>query len=114
MKENERKILIIGGNGFIGKNLAKRLVKRSDLDIHSFDLTIPEEKTEGVHYIEGDFFDNYVLEETIEDMDLVIHSLSTVNPGNSNKKYMEGYSRDFLQTVNLCGMLIKQKINRCV
>ncbi len=111
MKENERKILIIGGNGFIGKNLAKRLVKRSDLDIHSFDLTIPEEKTEGVHYIEGDFFDNYVLEETIEDMDLVIHSLSTVNPGNSNKKYMEGYSRDFLQTVNLCGMLIKQKIN---
>ena len=51
MKENERKILIIGGNGFIGKNLAKRLVKRSDLDIHSFDLTIPEEKTEGVHYI---------------------------------------------------------------
>ena len=106
-----RKVLIIGGNGFIGTNLARRLSKREDLDVYSFDLTMPEKKVTGVSYLTGDFFDDCVLEDTVEGMDLVIHSLCTVNPGNSNKKYMEGYKRDFIQTVNLCSMLIRQKTN---
>ena len=106
---NRKKILIIGGNGFIGTNLARRLSSREDLEVYSFDLAAPGEKIDGVQYIAGDFFDDCVLEEAIQGMDLVIHSLSTVNPGNSNRKYMEGYRRDFLQTVNLCGMMIAQK-----
>ena len=106
--EKNKKVLIIGGNGFIGANLAKRLAARADLDVYSFDLALPREKTEGVQYLDGDFFDDCVLEDAVQGMDLIIHSLSTVNPGNSNKKYMEGYKRDFLQTINLCGMLIRQ------
>lgn len=106
-----KKVLIIGGNGFIGKNLAKRLVEREDFEVNSFDLFKPVEFVEGVHYIEGDFFDDHVLKNAIKDMDMVVHSLSTVNPGNSNAKYMQGYGRDFLQTVKLCGMLIEQNTN---
>ena len=108
MKKNKQ-VLIIGGNGFIGANLARRLAVREDLDVYSFDLALPRERTEGVQYLDGDFFDDCVLEDAVQGMDLIIHSLSTVNPGNSNKKYMEGYRRDFLQTINLCGMLIRQK-----
>lgn len=106
-----RKILIIGGNGFIGTNIARLLSGRKDLEVYSFDLVLPREELENVQYISGDFFDSSVLQDAIQGMDLVIHSLSTVNPGNSNKKYMEGYSRDFIQTVNLCRMLIEQKSN---
>lgn len=106
-----RKLLIIGGNGFIGKNLLKRLAQRKDLEVSSFDLVKPVEQLEGIQYVEGDFFDDHVLKTVIKDMDIVIHSLSTVNPGNSNAKYMQGYGRDFLQTVKLCGMLIEQNTN---
>lgn len=106
-----RKILIIGGNGFIGRNFLARLAKREDLDVYSFDLSMPANKIQGITYREGDFFDDHVLRNAIKDMDMIIHSLSTVNPGNSNDKYMQGYGRDFLQTVKLCGMLIEQKSN---
>ena len=107
----DKKVLIIGGNGFIGRNLAKILVKRNDLEVFSFDLALPREEVAGVEYMEGDFFDDLVLENAVKGMDLVIHSLSTVNPGNSNEKYMQGYGRDFLQTIKLCKMIIDQKSN---
>lgn len=32
-----KKILIVGGNGFIGRNLAGMLSKREDLEVYSFD-----------------------------------------------------------------------------
>ena len=106
-----KKILIVGGNGFIGRNLARMLSKREDLEVYSFDLALPKEEMTGVQYIEGDFFDDLVLENAVKGMDLIIHSLSTVNPGNSNEKYMQGYGRDFLQTIKLCKMLIDQGSN---
>lgn len=106
-----RKVLVIGGNGFIGRNLTGMLTRREDLEIYSFDLSLPLHRLEGVNYIDGDFFDDHVLKNAIRGMDMVVHSLSTVNPGNSNEKYMQGYGRDFLQTVKLCGMLIEQGTN---
>lgn len=104
----KRKILIIGGNGFIGSNLLKLLVEKN-YDVYSFDIQKPEKSIDGVKYIIGDFFDVDTLEGVTDNMDIIIHSLSTVNPGNSNVQYMHGYEKDFLQTVRLCEMVIRKK-----
>ena len=103
-----KKVLIIGGNGFIGANLARYLSK--EYKVYSFDIQNPKEKNPNVEYIEGDFFDDEILERAVTDKDIIIHSLSTVNPGNSNKRFMKGYSRDFVQSGTVYGIQEQQPI----
>lgn len=75
------------------------------MEVYSFDMTVPKVQREHIRYIQGDFFDDYILKQATEGMDVIYHAVSTMNPGNSNEKYMMGYSRDLLQTVKLCAML---------
>lgn len=100
-----KKVLILGGNGFIGNNLCQCLQKQG-LDVYSMDLLEPQNKIPGVHYLVGDFFDDIYLKEIIQDKDVIYHAISTIQPGNSNEKYMSGYSRDMVETVRLCSYLL--------
>lgn len=104
-----KKILIIGGNGFIGTNLSKCFADHGEI-VYSFDIQKPNNRLKEVNYVVGDFFDDEVLEKALQGIDIVIHSLSTVNPGNSNVRFMQGYSRDFVQSIKLFDLCIKNNI----
>lgn len=97
-------VLIIGGNGFIGSNLSRSLSDRG-WKVTSFDIAKPPFPDDRVSYVMGDFFDDNVLADVIKGKDIIYHALSTINPGNSNEKYMMGYGRDFIQTIKLFNML---------
>lgn len=101
-----KKVLILGGSGFIGANMSLFLVK-AGYEVYSFDMVKPADNLlAGVCYIEGDFFNDTDLKAAIEDKDYIIHAISTINPGNSNECYIRGYEKDFLQTVKLCNLLV--------
>lgn len=102
MKKN--RLVILGGNGFIGQNLSSHFADNG-AEVFSFDIALPKFRDERVRYIVGDFFDTEQLKNAVEGANTVIHAISTVNPGNSNEKYMQGYEKDLLQTVRLCTML---------
>ena len=99
-----RKILVLGGNGFLGRNLCKYLADCGE-KVYSFDMSMPEVADNRIEYIAGDFFDDYTLEETVKGMDVIYHAICTLNPGNSNEKCILGYERDFVQTAKLCSYL---------
>ena len=103
----DKTVLIIGGNGFIGSNLSRHLADRG-WKVTSFDIVMPQQTDPRVEYIMGDFFDDNVLANAIKGKEIIYHALSTVNPGNSNEKYMMGYGRDFIQTIKLFDMLKEQ------
>jgi len=96
-----RKILVLGGNGFLGKNLCTYLADKGE-DVYSFDMALPEKEDKRIKYISGDFFDEYTLEKVVKGMDVIYHAICTLNPGNSNEKCIVGYERDFVQTAKLC------------
>ena len=100
-----KRVIVIGGNGFIGTNVCKYF-STNNWSVTSFDLALPKEKISNVEYVQGDYFNNTLLESQIADKDLIIHSLSTVNPGNSSVKFLQGYSLDFVQMAKLALMLV--------
>lgn len=97
------KILVLGGNGFIGKNLCK-YVSSMGHDVISFDMDYGFRESTKITYVKGDFFQDDDLIPYLKDVDVVFHAISTINPGNSNNKYMQGYTHDFLQSVKLCDL----------
>ncbi len=101
----KNRVLILGGNGFIGRNLCEHFLAKG-WAVTSFDLLSPQKKIDGIRYIEGDFFDDRQLGAAINDQDVIIHSISTVTPGNSNVKFMQGYEKDLVQTAKLCELLV--------
>lgn len=101
---NKKNALILGGNGFIGSNLGKQLLKEN-YEVVSFDQVLPETPIDDIQYISGDFFDDVTLRNLVQGKDIIYHAISTINPGNSNQGYMRGYEKDFLQTVKLCELL---------
>ena len=97
------KILVLGGNGFIGKNLCTYISSLGH-DVISFDMDYGFRESTKITYVKGDFFQDDDLIPYLKDVDVVFHAISTINPGNSNNKYMQGYTHDFLQSVKLCDL----------
>ena len=104
-------IVIIGGKGFIGKNLVQILAETCGYRVTSFDHAVPAE-TEvipDVHYVTGDFFDAQSLEGIVAENDVIIHAVCSINPGNSNEFYLNAYQNDFRQSVYLCELCTKYR-----
>lgn len=99
-------ILILGGNGFIGNNLGGFLIKRG-FKVKSFDISKPEKCVAGIEYIVGNFFEEGDVIPYLSNVDVVIHAISSINPGNSNALYMQGYTNDFMYSVKLADYSVK-------
>ncbi len=100
----KKKFIVLGGNGFIGNNFCSYISKKGH-DVTILDKCSGQEKISNVHYKNVDFFDDYKLQRLISDKDIIVHAISSVNPGNSNEMYMKGYEGDLLQTIKMCSWI---------
>lgn len=79
------KYLVLGGNGFVGYNVLKELVK-GDFVIKCVERSLPmaDERIQDVEYYIGDIWDRQFLLDALTDVDVVLDFVSTSLP-NSNK-----------------------------
>ena len=103
-----KKVLILGGNGFVGRNLTAYLIQ-CGYSVCCFDHNEVKQPMEGAHYIQGDFYTDEGFSYLSEDYDYVVHALSAINPGNSNEKYLFAYENDLMQLVRICNLLKDRK-----
>lgn len=108
------KILLLGGQGFIGQNLCKKLLSEG----HS--VTVLEKQINltrvipNIKYVEGDFLDKSTYSEYLKDIDVVYHMISTTNANNSNNDMERDIKENVIGTINLLDECVENKVKKVV
>lgn len=112
-----KKCLLLGGAGFIGKNLAAYLLKNG-YKVGVYDAYVKsaytEEELNQIEYYEREFFTEENLEEIICKYDVIIHLISSVGPENSMINPQLCYSNDVAKTVEVLEIMRKNNIEKMI
>ena len=104
-------ILILGGNGFLGRNLARCLAE-DKTKVFTFDVMPPVDSIPGVTYYEGNLEDINKITKIIQDNNIkvVVHMVSTIIPGSSLDQYINNCRVVQLSTIPVMDYCAANKI----
>ncbi|MGA0571655.1 NAD-dependent epimerase/dehydratase family protein [Variovorax sp. VNK109] len=78
------RILLIGGNGYIGRHLAERLAASAgQVTLLGRSAMAPTGGNSGLRYLQGDYADTHVLESLLDSHDVVVHLAYATVPNTS-------------------------------
>lgn len=102
-----KKCLVLGAGGFMGKNLCRELVKK--YEVIAFDRFIPDELAamEGIRCVEGDFVGTKDFSPLLENVDKVIHLISTTIPQEETANIDIEIMQNVVPTVRLLEGMVK-------
>ncbi len=105
-----KKVLVIGGNGFIGKNIVDYLVVHN-YEVGIYDLSLVTRA--GVRCYQGDILGDKNLENIIKVYDVIIYLISAIMPQESMDKPTSAYLTDIpllLKVLEICKKFEKKRI----
>lgn len=109
------KILVIGGNGFIGRHLVSKLNERGyDVRVFSRSTQPNHEIQDSIEYITGDFLCAEQLKPALADVQTVYHLAVTTVPGSSNKKIVYDAQTNLIGTLHLLQVAVSSGVQRFI
>lgn len=108
------RILILGGNGFIGTHLTSALKDDHEVYVYGRSPNKFGVKFSGVKYIYGDFNDVELLRSSVAGKDIVFHLLSTTVPVTANSDPYFDIQSNLLGTIKLLGFIKDSAVQRLV
>lgn len=108
------RVLIIGGNGFIGSHLTDFLVaKGQTVRVYSHSRSIyTKEDDKKVEYIYGEFTDTKLLDSSLQDIEVVYQLISTTVPSTSNKSPVEDVASNLISTIKLLESCVNYSVKK--
>lgn len=85
----KERVLVTGGSGFLGSQIAARLARRKDVELVCLDILPPPERLPGVLYLVQDIRDLPRLIEATRQVDLIIHTAALVPLTKSGQGFFE-------------------------
>lgn len=109
------KVLIIGGNGFIGSHLIDEMLKHEH-EVVVYDLAYEKyrQPLEKVEYIIGTLENIELLKKSLDGVDIVYHLASGSVPSTSNSSPISDIQGNLLVTLNVMNACIEKDIKRFV
>ncbi|MBC7796183.1 MAG: NAD-dependent epimerase/dehydratase family protein [Pyrinomonadaceae bacterium] len=92
----ERKILITGGTGFLGKHIVAQLLEAGEKNLRVLASSVPDSmKDAGIEAVEGSITNRETVAEAVKDVDAIFHLAGKVSRENDdavqmNKVHVEG------------------------
>lgn len=109
------RVLVIGGNGFLGSSLVEHLRGRVHL-VRVVDQRPPRHDMDwtGVEYVVGTFDDPSLLRQVLAGIDVVFHLASTTVPSTANADPIYDVSSNLLGALRLVAAMQVAKVRRIV
>lgn len=112
------RIAVFGGGGFIGSAIADRLL-RDGHAVRIFERPRVQpyrtfSSDEPVEWVTGDFLSAHDIAQSIADVDVVLHLISTTLPGTSNEDMIYDVSSNLVGTLQLLEAMVARRVPRIV
>ncbi len=106
----EKKILITGGTGFIGSNIANRLKKNNDVTV--FDLKEPENNE--LKFLKGSINEYDDVKNAINNFDVVIHLAASLGVINTEENPVSTLDTNIFGTRNVLEACKENKVKKII
>lgn len=109
------KVLVLGGNGFIGSHVVDALLAAGH-KVRILDRADDRYRARlaGVEYVLGSFEDNFLIAEALADVDVVFHGISTTVPSTSNLDPVGDVQSNLQATLRLLKAMLDKGIRRII
>jgi len=109
------KILVLGGCGFIGSHIVDGLLADGH-DVRVFGRSAEKARSPlpAVDYRLGDFTDAGRLADSLQDIDIVIHAISSTTPAISNDDPQADIRDNLINTLTLLDLMRRHSLRRIV
>ena len=110
----EIKVLILGGNGFLGRNLSREL-SENNVDVSVYDICRPHYSSPDVKYYQGNLEDRDKIISILKEngINIVVHMVSTIVPGSSLEQYINNCRIVQLSTIPVIDYCAANNIRFC-
>lgn len=108
-----KKVLILGGGGFIGGHLSHHLT--GQYKIRSLVRANPNIfNNQFIEVMQGDWLDKNLLSSALDQVDVVIHLISTTVPSTSNQNPTFDVQTNLIGSLQLFEMMIQKNVHRII
>jgi UDP-glucose 4-epimerase len=109
------KILVLGGNGFIGSHLVDRLLTdRYTVSVFDRQMELYRPPLPLVDYHIADFGNRAMLASALKNKDIVFHLVSTTTPKTSNEDPVFDVMSNLVETICLLDQCVKEGVKKIV
>lgn len=108
-----KNFLVIGGSGFIGRNLIRELAKH-DLNITGFSKSEPIDDYKQLEWCIGDFRDARAVAAAVKGQDVVFHLVSSSVPSTAQHDIVSDIDNNIRASVQLMDICARNNVGRVV